>query len=314
MRGALFAPEYRPQFAGHETFPLRYGWLKKVFDAVRKTQGTQNRHVFGDEAIAQFGVGKNMVAAMRHWTSATSVIKENPEGYEVTPFGEFLFGKNGVDPYLENHASLWLLHLALAGTPVKTTWFWVFNHFSAQSFERHHLVEALVKLGKEKEWSRVASTTVKRDVECFLRTYAPKASSGKGAIEDNLESPLVELSLIKTIGRKDGYQLSRGQKTTLPDTVFIKALCEFWANHTSTNTLSFEVIQHEPGSPGRVFLLDEFDLVGRLHHLEELTEGALRWSETAGLKQVMRDRELSPSEIEGSIRASYAEAQYKEAV
>lgn len=314
MRGKLFESDYRPQFTGHETFPLRYGWLKKAFDAVKKTQGKENKFVFGEEAIAQFGVGKNMVDAMRHWAKVTSIITENSIGYEVTPFGSSIFGKKGADPYLENHTSLWLLHLALAGTPDKTTWYWVFNHFSAQSFERHHLVEALLKLAKEKEWSRVASTTVKRDVECFLRTYAPKSSSGRGAIEGNLESPLVELSLIKSIGKKDGYQLVRGQKPTLPDAVFLKALCEFWDRYASSNTLSFEVIQHEPGSPGRIFLLDEFDLVGRLHHLEELTSGALRWSETAGLRQVMRERDVKPSTIDKLIRASYEETLLKEAV
>ncbi len=314
MRGELFESDYRPQFSGHETFPLRYGWLKKAFDAVSETQKEPNKFVFGDEAIARFGVGKNMVAAMRHWASATSIISENSNGYGVTPFGTFLFGKNGVDPYLENHASLWLLHLALTGVPDKTTWYWVFNHFSAQSFERHHLAEALLKLAKEKEWPRTASTTIKRDVECFLRTYAPKSSSSRGAIEGNLESPLAELSLIKSIGKKDGYQLVRGQKPTLPDSIFLKALCAFWNRYASANTLSFEVIQHEPGSPGRVFLLDELDLIGRLHHLEDLTSGALRWSETAGLRQVIRERDMKPSEIQEPIKASYAELQLRVAV
>ena len=32
-RGPLYEPDYKPQFSGHETFPLRYGWLKKAFDA-----------------------------------------------------------------------------------------------------------------------------------------------------------------------------------------------------------------------------------------------------------------------------------------
>ena len=37
-RGSLFQDTYRPQFSAHETFPLRYGWLKKAFDAVRATE------------------------------------------------------------------------------------------------------------------------------------------------------------------------------------------------------------------------------------------------------------------------------------
>ena len=33
-RGPLFQYTYSPQFSGHETFPLRYGWLKKAYDRV----------------------------------------------------------------------------------------------------------------------------------------------------------------------------------------------------------------------------------------------------------------------------------------
>ncbi len=32
-RGPLYQDKYRPQFSGHETFPLRYGWLKKAVEA-----------------------------------------------------------------------------------------------------------------------------------------------------------------------------------------------------------------------------------------------------------------------------------------
>jgi hypothetical protein len=42
-----------------------------------------------------------------------------------------------------------------------------------------------------------------------------------------------------------------------------------------------------------VFLLDENEVADRLLGLEEYTQGVFRWSETAGLKQVLRDAELS---------------------
>ena len=37
-RGPLYQHGYEPQFSGHETFPLRYGWLKKAFDRVAETE------------------------------------------------------------------------------------------------------------------------------------------------------------------------------------------------------------------------------------------------------------------------------------
>ena len=44
-RGPLYEDGYRPQLSGHETFPLRYGWLKKAFDAVRDTEGRRRQSV-----------------------------------------------------------------------------------------------------------------------------------------------------------------------------------------------------------------------------------------------------------------------------
>lgn len=297
QRGPLFDNDYKPQFAGHETFPLRYGWLKKAFDAVdAKKHEADNRDVFGDYAIADFGVGKNMVASIRHWASVTGVIADRDEnegrGFKTEPLGRMIFGRGGLDPYLEHPASLWLMHWQLAGRPEKTTWFWVFSHFPDSTFEREHLVKGLVKLASGRGWRRSSPATIKRDVECFVRTYAERPTGGTGGHDDSLESPLVELGLIRPIGRKDGFRLVRGPKLTLPHGVFVYALIDFWRWFSSARTLSFEALAHEPGSPGRVFLLEENDLAERLAALDDVTNGAFHWSETAGLKQVIRDADL----------------------
>ena len=62
LRSPIYQDDYRPQLSGHETFPIRYGWLKKAFDRVWDTEDQRdNRDVFsGSDAIARFGVGKNM--------------------------------------------------------------------------------------------------------------------------------------------------------------------------------------------------------------------------------------------------------------
>lgn len=296
-RGPLFQDDYRPQFSGHETFPLRYGWLKKAFDAVRATEAnSENKSIFlGDDAIARFGVGKNMVGSMRHWANVTGIITESQGSYVIhtTELGKKLFGSKGVDPFMEHPATLWLLHWQLAARSEKTTWFWAFNHYPAGSFEREHLVKGLDRLAKERDWSRVASTTIKNDVACFVRTYVAQQPSGQEEHEDTLESPLTELGLVKAVGRRDGFRFVRGPKSTLGDGVFVCALLDFWSRYSKATTLSVETIAHEPGSPGRVFLLDENDVADRLAALDTVTDGLLRWSETAGLKQVVRDTSLN---------------------
>ena len=296
-RGRLFEEDYSPQFSGHETFPLRYGWLKKVYDRVAETEHNDENRVacWGDGAIARFGVGKNMVASMRHWANAVGIIIEKPQNHSVrtTELGRLLFGPNGLDPFMEHPATLWLIHWQLAGCPGKTTWYWAFSYYPAITFERDGLMNKLSRLAEDRGWSRAAPTTIKNDVACFIRTYVARQPSGKSGHDDALESPLTELGLIKAIGKKDGFRFVRGPKSTLGDGVFVRSLIDFWGQHSpDAATLAFEAIAHAPGGPGRVFAFDENDVADRLFTLEEATAGALRWSETAGLKQVVRNREI----------------------
>ena len=310
MRGPLSNDGYRPQFSGHETFPLRYGWLKKVYDQIQvHRKDTESKKVFLDDAaIARFGVGKNMVASMRHWATATDIIHEKKSSPQIvtTNFGRLILDDNGLDPFMEHPATLWLMHWKLTASPQKTTWFWTFNHFSAPTFHRDQLIKGLMRLSKERGWARVAATTVKNDVACFIRTYVPYTANAKAKNDGTLESPLTELGLIKPIGKADGFRFVRGPKSTLGDGVFTYCLLDFWARHSSaTATLSFEAIAHEPGGPGRVFLLDENDVADKLVNLEVVTKGKLLWSETAGLKQVVRESVLDHDSIYSYISHDY---------
>lgn len=294
-RRHIYRRDYRPRFSGHETFPLRYGWLKKVYDRVSETEKEENNKVlcWGDDAIARFGVGKNMVSSMRHWANVTGVIEE-PSGknqVRTTIFGQKLFGERGLDPYLEHPTSLWLIHWKLATEwKKKTTWFWAFNHFPIVTFERDQLIQRLERLTEDQGWPKVAHATIRNDVACFVRTYAVQPSSTKCGRDDSLESPLTELGLIKPVSKRDEFRFVRGPKSTLGDGTFVYALIEFWSSYFGAEpTLSFEAIAYEPGSPGRAFLLDENDVVDRLTSIEDITGGVLQWSETTGLKQVVRN-------------------------
>ena len=314
-QSSLFDSNYRPQLTGHETFPLRYGWLKKACDSINnKSSDIENNTIFsGDDAIARFGVGKNMVAAIRHWAIATGVIRDKPRlrKLEVTELGNFLFGADGWDPFLEHPASLWLIHWNLVAVPTKTTWYWAFNHFSSTTFDRDHLIQEINRLFKERDWRSVAATTVKNDVVCFIRTYVATQSSNQYTDDNVLESPLVELGLIKSTGKRDGFRFIRGPKQTLGDGIFAYAVLEFWSKYSShSTTLSFEAVAHAPGSPGRTFLLDENDVVDRLANIETVSGGKLRWSETAGLKQIVRDSDLNMKNRLSFLRYDHTQASH----
>lgn len=309
-RSLLDIERFKLQFAGHETFPLRYGWLKKAYDEVSRNIKFGNgdaRSVFTDEAaIAVFGVGKNMVTSMRHWSLAAGVLTlEEEDGqrqgrHVPTALGDALLGEGG-DPYLEHPASLWLIHWHLASVPGRsTTWYWAFNELNEPAVDRDLLtlrllrrISALREAGRMKE-SRITETTVRRDVECFVRTYLAKSPSGRGAHEDNLESPLCELGLLQPLGVGSAFGFRRGPKPTLPDEVFLFGLHSFWTQlYPTRREFSVEAVTHEPGSPGRVFMLDEESVADRLAALADMTKGAIRWDESSGMRQVYAHDTLS---------------------
>ena len=119
--------------------------------------------------------------------------------------------------------------------------------------------------------------------------------------------PLTDLILIKATGKKDGFRLIRGPKATLGDGVFAYAVLQFWSDYSGANTISLEALAHQPGSPGKVFQLNEEELTDRLSRIEFYTDDELKWSETAGLKQLVRSGNHSEEAILNMIDRDYQE-------
>ena len=296
-KSPIYQSNYKPRFSGHESFQLRYGWLKKAYDAVVEDAAKNDtKSTFkSDEAMARFGVGKNMVPSMRHWAECCGIIVRTPKGSESsqpTDIAERLYDDNGLDPFMSHPASLWLHHWLMAGRPIATTWYWIFNHLSYTAFSRANLVDALDKLSKDRSWlieseGPESDETIKRDVDCFMKTYIREKSSSNSSPEDPLRSPFHELGLIRKSGTSECYHFVRGLKPTLGQGVFMYALIDFWTQYAkSSKALSFEAIARAPGSPGKVFLLGEDDVRTRLLGLEEFTGGRFRWAKSESFMPV----------------------------
>jgi hypothetical protein len=283
------------QFSGHETFPFRYPWVKKGFEAVLGDSGIFTR----DDAITTLGVGKNMVRAIRHWCLAAGILEEGEkEGVKVSRLGELLLADDGLDPYLEDPASLWLLHWQIATNRYRsTTWFWTFSHFHEPEFTRESLGSALFKWTQTLPGKQVAESSLKRDVEVFLRTYVPSRQSRGDMAEDTLDCPLVELGIITQPAGSQSFMFRRGRQLGLSDSILLYATLSFWeAFAPALGTLAIQDLARQPGSPGRVFKIDESSLVERMEGIEKLTGGAISFGETAGLRQLYRREKIAPHE------------------
>ncbi len=297
LRGPLSGTSFKGHFSGHETFPVRYGWLKKVVDTLSFETDISPKDIFNpDIAIAHFGVGKNMVSSMKHWALVTGAIEAIDHcTFRTTDFGKRIFSDGGLDPFLEEKGTLWLLHWKIASNAERaTTWFWAFNHFALGYLDRETLIREITLFCQSLENRRVTNTTIKRDIDCFFRTYLPAHDRRAKISEDSLECPLSELELIVPTSVKGGYEFRRGPQESLPDWVLNYAIADYWQSHPEAETISLETLAFEPGSPGQVFKLDEASMASRLSRIEDTSHKIFQWSDTAGMNQLIRTkRELS---------------------
>ena len=299
LRGPLGQPGVKTRFAGHETFPLRRLWLRKAYDAVCEDAAAPVPNTFDkDEGIIRFGVGKNMVAAIKHWALACRIIEEDPErgvgALKTTPFGDLIFDHDtGLDPFMESLATTWLLHWQIASNFERaTTWYYAFNHLNAHGFDRDGIAEPIRLLCAQLDRSRASSTTIKRDVECFVRSYVAKV--GAGAVDDQVETVLGELGLMREVSSRS-FAFRHGPKPGLPNGIFLFALADFWARRAPEQaTLAIDTLVYEPGSPGRIFKLDEDALIDRLVDIERAAKGAFLWTDSAGVRAIARRGESLP--------------------
>ena len=289
-----------PSFSGHQTFPFRYTWLKKGVDAVR-----DKPTIFSSEdASVTLGVGKNMVSSIRHWGSVAGLIRTDT--YErgrllPTPLGKAIFDdKDGFDPYLDDPATLWLIHWQIStNINQATAWYWAFNILRENQFVTDTFKKELYEWTRQqKETMRpVSDNTLQRDVNCFIRTYCQSRHTA-AIVEESFDCPLVELNLIAELPDSNGYEFQRGEKETLPIEIVVATLIAFWdASFSERDAMPFRDLMYAPLSPGRIFRLDEDTMTLYLERLEHLTDGALRYDETADLKQVYRSGNLNPMEL-----------------
>ncbi|NWJ47096.1 MAG: DUF4007 family protein [Chloroflexi bacterium] len=260
------------RFSGHETFICRYTWLPKACSAIAENPSVLTND---EEAMVKLGVGKNMVNSIRFWVEVMGVAIPNRQQkvFNLTTFGRRVFSEDGFDPYLENIQTLWLLHWHLSSRKADPIFAWNFllNRWPYPELSRSEVVTAFEREGKRLGYSH-SSVTLAQHLDIFLRTYLP--SQKRTAIEDSLDSPFVELALLRQSGQRriglkgpleDVYLFRREAKPELTKAVFEYCLDDYWNRwHQTERTLTFRDIAVAECSIGQVFKLPEDDLRTRL--------------------------------------------------
>ncbi|MCW2260118.1 MULTISPECIES: DUF4007 family protein [Sphingobacterium] len=260
-------------FSGHETFACKIYWLKKGYDFI-----LSGKKFTDEDAVVELGVGKNMVTSIRFWLKAFGIVDDNDE---TTQLADYLFGDQGVDLYLEDPLSLWLLHYQLIKQEKASIYSLVFNFFRREraEFTREQLKKFLKRKIEENKGT-FSEKTLDSDIKAFLNNYL---SGNSNEVEEGFINILQELGLITSLKRHDDndhlvewYRFDTSPKQDLP----IEALLYVILDNTDYgSSISLSSLANDPTSLGNVFLLTETTLAQRL---QQIPSAYGVYTETAG--------------------------------
>lgn len=286
------------KFSGHETFPIREGWLHKGMELLMESPD----RLAGDDAADYLGVGRNMAKSIRHWLQVTDLAERgttNAAGRRdilvPTEFGELVYAR---DPYFCQPGTWWTLHANLISDAARaTTWAWFFNGFNATRFERSLCVHSLQHHLRLSSQKRVPSLrTLENDVSCLLQSYARAIPAERVDPEEAIHCPLAELSLVSHFRSSGYYQMTHGVKD-LPGELIGYTLSRAFTDAgdgRGKTDITIEAATRTTGGPGRAFLLtNEAMFEQALQAEREIGSDAIEIAGLAG-ERVIRVRSDRP--------------------
>lgn len=282
------------RFSGHESFVCRYGWLPKIYNAVR-----QDPLLLKDEAKSthKLGIGRNMVKSLQFWAESTGVIaNDGVDGHLPGPLGDLLFGEHGWDPHLEGLEALWLIHWSLSTSAGIAAWNEVFGEGRLIRFDRPKLIAALAQRGAGLA-RPLAPSTLEQHASILIQSYYQSERSG----DDTSWCPLQDLGLLKASKADDSrliYDTEQIAPVGLTVRVFFMALVDFVLRQDNgSDTADLSQVLKSPYSPGIVFRMDEYQVRQYLDAIPKALElgNAFRFIDTADTQSIV----LSPKKLGG---------------
>ncbi|MDX9722739.1 MAG: DUF4007 family protein [Myxococcota bacterium] len=264
------------RFGGHETFPIRLGWLSKALILIDKASQQQQplRALDSVEVFDALGVGRNMAKSIWHWLQVTRLaekaVPELPalgetavethkgkreQSIRLTALGRLLVRR---DRYLQRVGSWWALHANIVSQrDAALAWRWFFNDFPRTRFDRGHCLDEFAHYAQREFKRKLSLTTLSRDVSCMLASYSRTVPVEVDDPENASHCPLSELNLL--VHFRDAAMYERGFRSrSIPPELFgySLAVAQLGSFAEDSIQLSFNDALVVSGSPGRIFALD----------------------------------------------------------
>tara|TARA_B110001469_G_C9627937_1_gene313677 strand:+ start:156 stop:1085 length:930 start_codon:yes stop_codon:yes gene_type:complete len=282
-------------FGRHESFALRYGWLTKGFSALQRKSSIFT----DDDATVELGVGKNMVLSIRFWLRACQIIDRTNKPTNV---GKMLFEKDGFDPFLEDEATVWLLHWLLVNNVTEaTSVYWFFNKFHKPVFTVEELTTSLSDFVRDArfEGKKPSQSTIKNDVSLLTRMYSLSKPSGRTPLEDSLDSPMASLGLLIRATDNKNFLAKTESRASLPPLILGYAILSLM-KFRGLQTIPLDDLMYARDdftAVGAVFRLSENALIKKIEDLVKLSPGVIEIRDTAGIYQLYLLQKTDPEEM-----------------
>lgn len=277
-------------FSGHESFHCRNVWLKKGYNFLDK------EHNFNEPtAVVDLGVGKNMVSSINYWMKSFGLVEKNNS---LSDLADFLFGKNGVDPYLENNATLWLLHFHLVTDNFASIYSLLFNEFRKKRIEfNKKQFLYFIRRKCEETNSNFNEKTVQRDISVILRNYVKPKKTNKN-LEDLFSGIFIDLNLIEPLKKfneeeMDWYKIENKDRNDIPAELILYCIL---SNFKDNHSVVFDDMLFRFNSVGNVFALSTKGLLEKIQLLIDKFS-SITFTDDAGIRVLQIKSKLDKFKI-----------------
>lgn len=227
-----------------------------------------------------------MVAAIRFWLKAFGLIEnDNP-----TELAHLIFSDNGgVDRFLEDSNTLWILHYKLITTGAASIYHLLFLDFQREhkEFSRDTLLQFIRRKCSVPEQKNVYNeNTVKKDINVLLQTYVSPLTLK--SIED-FSALLIGLNLIQAEDKESKemiYNFSEIHCDAIALEIILFALIDLKGED---NTVSFDKLKEL----SLIYCMPLSELIEVIRRIEALGKYGIHYTDNSGIKNVQFTQTIS---------------------
>lgn len=238
----------------HGSFYMRSGWGTKIVQAIEEDDMifTPSNE---QQAIDNIGLGRIMIKALRYWSEAMQLTREEKTQTGIKLVPEMVCESiKKYDLYFQRKGSLLMLHRNLAlNEENATAWYWIFNEYAGSVFSKEQFVEGFHAY-LAVNGMNVKKDAVEKEFNCLKNTYIGDSKFDKNNIMDEDTYPFFAPLRILTAKDKSTIEKRQLSGTEIPIEILVYAIAmDNLEDSISGNQVNIDRLMEDKKQIGRYF-------------------------------------------------------------